>query len=88
MTSAESESAAAFFPTEFAHAGVLLTTPMSGPKSCLDSFLFVLSAGVTLTTTAPFWAIAAAARDVLVSVRARKGEAWMRRVRFQVEYWL
>lgn len=63
ITSAERESAAAVFPTECAHAGVLLTTPMSGPKSCLDSFLFVLSAEAMLTRTAPFWAIAVAARQ-------------------------
>lgn len=54
MMSAESESAATFFPTVCAHSGMLLTTPMSGPKSCLDSFLVVLSSVVRLTTTAPF----------------------------------
>lgn len=93
MMSGESLSTAVCLDIGWAQAGVALITPMLGPKSDSSCFLSlpVPPFETTLTTRVSRVddrAIAVAVREVRVSVRARYGDAWRRRVRFHVEYWL
>lgn len=93
MISGESLSRAVCLDIGWVQDGVELTTPMLGPKSVSCCFLSLprVPFKPTLTTTVSRGddrAIAVAVREVRVSVRARNGDAWRRRVRFHVEYWL
>jgi hypothetical protein len=63
---------------------------MLGPKRGSEAFLFLVEFGAGESAGAlggSLLAMAAAAREVLVSVRARNWGCWSLRVRFQEEYW-
>ena len=91
MISVERESAAAFFPTLCGQVWGIVDDANIRAKQLFGLFLADITVGSHVDkVTAPFWTIVGAMRNVLVSVHARKWDACIRRVRFQVEYchWL